>query len=109
VTVFGGGIDELDVEWLHVRSLGWGNDALAESDSSLARTTNSTLDHQPILIHFTIMGESTNRGDGFLSKIHFGGAALVITFLSNTDDSLVDFGTVMVTFLTSTCHCEADT
>jgi hypothetical protein len=109
MTVFGGSVDKLDIEWLQVRSLGGGDNALAESDGSLAGSTNSTLNHQPVLIDFTIVRESTNRGDRLLSEIHFGGAALVITLLTNTDDSLVDFGTVMVTLLTSTCNSEVDT
>jgi hypothetical protein len=109
VTIFGGGVDELDVEWLQVGSLGRSDDTLAESDSSLTSTTNSSFDHQPILIDFTIVRESTNRGDRFLSKIHLSGAALVVTFLTNAHDSLVDLSTVMVTFLTSTCNSNADT
>lgn len=92
-----------------MRSLGRSDDALTKSDGSLAGSTNSTLDHQPVLIDFTVVRESTNRGDRFLSEINFGGAALGITFLSNSDDSLVDFGTVMVTLLTGTCNSEVNT
>jgi len=107
MTVLGRGIDELDVERLMVRSLGGGHDALAQSDCSLAGTTNTSLDHEPVLVDLTIMRESTNRGDGLLSQVSLSGAVVSVALLTNAHDSLVDLSTVMVTLLTGTGQSEA--
>jgi len=106
MTILGGSINELDVKGLMVRSLGGGHNRLTKSDSSLARTTNTSLDHEPVLVDFTVMRESTNRGDGFLSQISLSGAVIGITLLTHAHDSLVDLGTVMVTLLTGTGQSE---
>eukprot|EP00353_Schmidingerella_taraikaensis_P018634 CAMPEP_0185618548 /NCGR_PEP_ID=MMETSP0436-20130131/47418_1 /TAXON_ID=626734 ORGANISM="Favella taraikaensis, Strain Fe Narragansett Bay" /NCGR_SAMPLE_ID=MMETSP0436 /ASSEMBLY_ACC=CAM_ASM_000390 /LENGTH=173 /DNA_ID=CAMNT_0028257267 /DNA_START=71 /DNA_END=588 /DNA_ORIENTATION=- len=106
MTVLGRSINELDVEGLVVRSLGGGHDALAESDGSLARTSDATLDHEPVLVNLTIMRESTNGGNGFLSQVSLSGAVASLALLANAHDSLVDLSTVMVTLLTSTGKSE---
>jgi hypothetical protein len=107
MTILGGSINELDVKGLMVRSLGGGHNRLTKSDSSLARTTNTSLDHEPVLVDFTVMRESTNRGDGFLSQISLSGAVIGITLLTHAHDSLVDLGTVMVALLTGASQSEA--
>jgi hypothetical protein len=101
VTVLGRGVDELDVEGLEVRSLGGGHNTLAQSDGALARASHASLDHEPVLVHLSVVREATYGGDALLGQVHLGGAAAVISFLANTKDSLVDLGTVVVTLLTS--------
>jgi hypothetical protein len=106
MTVLGGSINELDVEGLVMRSLGGGHNALAKSDSSLARTTDATLQHEPVLVDLTVMRESAHRGDGLLSQVSLSGAVVGITLLAHAHDSLVDLSTMMVTLLTGTGQSE---
>jgi hypothetical protein len=106
MTILGRGVDELDVEGLQVRSLGGGHDALAEGDGSLARSTNTSLDHQPVLVDLTVMRESTHGGDGLLSEVSLSGAVVGVTLLAHAHDSLVNLGTMMVSLLTSTSQSE---
>lgn len=107
VTVLGRGVDELDVEGLEVGSLGGGDNALSESDGSLARTADASLDHHPVLVHLAVVGEATHRRDVLLGEVDLGGAAAVVSLLADAKHSLVDLGTVMVTLLTSTSDSEA--
>jgi len=109
VTVLRGGVDELDVEWLQVASLGSGDNALPESNRSLAGTANTSLDHNPVLIHLTVVGESSNRGNGLLGQINLSGTALLVSLLADAQHPLVDLSTVVVALLTGACNSGADT
>ena len=106
MTVFGGSINELDVQRLEVRSLGGGHDGFTESNGSLAGAADTSLDHEPVLVDLTIMRESTHGGDRFLSQVSLSGAVVGIILLANAHDSLVDLGTMMVTLLTGTGQSE---
>jgi hypothetical protein len=106
MTVLGGGVDELDVEGLQVGSLGGDHDRLAESDGSLAAATDTSLDHEPVLVDLTVMRESTHGGDGLLGQVSISGAVVGVALLAHAHDSLVDLGTMMVTLLTGTGQSE---
>jgi len=108
VTVLGRGVDELEVDGLEVAAASGGEDALTKSDGSLARSSNATLKHDPVLVDNTVVGEATNGSDGLLGEISLSGSILGITLLADTQDTLVDLGTVEVTVLTSTSAGEAD-
>jgi len=109
VTVLGRSVDELEVEGLVVRSLGGGDEALAESDSSLAGTRDAALEHDPVLIDLSVVGEATHRGDALLSEIGFGGGRLVVLVGTDAEDALVDLSSVMVALLTGTGHTDRHT
>jgi len=108
MTILGRGVDELEIDGLQVAATSRGKDALAESDRSLARSSNATLEHDPVLVDNTVVRETTNRSDGLLSEIGLGGSILGISLLTNTQDALVDLSAVKVSVLTSTSAGEAD-
>ena len=105
MTVFGRGVDELDVEGLKVRSLGGGEETLSEGDRSLSGASNAALDHEPVLVDLTVVREATHGGDALLGKIGLGGSGVDVSLLADAEDSLVDLGTVVVTLLTGTSYC----
>jgi len=102
VTELGRGIDELELNLLESRTLGVGDEGLADGDNTLLGTSNTTLDHQEIFIDNTVVGETTHGSDSLLGDIILSSARLLVTSLANTVDLLVDLSTVMVTVLTST-------
>jgi len=108
VTVLGRSVDELEVEWFSVGASGRRNQTLSQGDGSLLRSSNASLDHDPVFIHFTIVREATNRGDALLGEIRLSRSGLNVTLLANAKDSLVDFGTVVITLLTSTSDSVSD-
>jgi hypothetical protein len=107
VTILGRSVDELDVERLHVGTSGRGNNALAEGDRALLGTSDGTLKHDPVLVDPTVVREATNRVDALLGQIRLSGSGSGgILLLADTQHTLVDLGTVMVTLLTSASHGE---
>jgi len=102
VTELGRSIDELEVERLHVRTSGRGDDALAKSDGALLGTSDGTLKHNPVLVDPTVVREATNRVDALLGQIRLSGSGSGgVLLLADAQHTLVDLGTVMVTLLTS--------
>ena len=108
MTVLGGGIDELDVEGLKVRSLGNSDDRLSEGDGPLSGSGDASLDKKPVLVDLTVVRETAHGGDALLGKISLGGCRVGIVLLSDTENTLVDLGTVMVTLLSSSGHTNGD-
>jgi hypothetical protein len=113
VSKFGRSIDELEFDLLQSGALGLGNESLSQGDGSLLDANDAALDHEPVLVDLTVMGESTNGGDGLGSKIEVGGSVghdrtVLHGGITDAVDLLVDLGTVMVTHLTSAgnreCH-----
>jgi len=102
VTVLGGSINELEVERFEVRSLGCGHQRLAESHRALAGARDTALDEQPVLVNLSVVREATNGCDSLLGEIGLSGSRAAIALLANTQHTLVDLGTVMVTLLTGT-------
>ncbi len=74
----------------------------SQCDYALLGTSNTTLDHDPVFVDFTVVRETTHWGDALGRQILFGGARLVIASFSKFVHFLVDFSAVMVSRLTST-------
>jgi len=109
VAVLGGGVDELQVDGLQVGSLGDSHQTLSQGHRSLSGASNTSLDHEPVLVDLSVVREATHRGDALLGQIALGGGTLGVTLLANAEHSLVDLGTVVVTLLTSTGNTDTDT
>jgi len=109
VTVLGRGVDELQVDWLQVRSLGGSHKTLSQGDGSLSGASDASLDHEPVLVDLAVVGEAAHRGDALLGEVGLGGGALGVALLADAQHSLVNLGTVVVTLLTSTGHADGDT
>jgi len=104
VTVLGGGVDELEVEGLEVRTLGDRHHTLAKSHGALSGATHATLEHHEILVDLAVVRETTHRGDALLGEISLSGTGHGVSLLADTEHTLVDLGTVVVTLLTSTSN-----
>jgi hypothetical protein len=107
VTVFGGCIDELDVQRLVVRAASTGDQRLSQGDGALLATSDASLQHDPVLVDNTIMRETTDGGDALLGQIVLSGTRSLVTLGSDAKDTSVDVGSVMVTHLTSAGASEA--
>ena len=103
VTELGGGIDELDIDILQVLARSVLHHGLTKDQRSLLDTDNGTLEHEPILVDFTVVDESTHGCDSLFGQIGFGLATGLVVLLSDTVDLLVEFGTMEVSVLSGTC------
>jgi len=102
VSELGGGIDELDVDSLEVLPGGLHHHRLAKDKRTLLNSNGSSLEHDPILVDLSVMGESSHGGDVLLSKISRSTARGGISLLSDEVYLLVNVGTVEVSILTGT-------
>jgi len=109
VSQLGGSIDELDVDGLEVLPGGMVHQRLTKDQSTLLNSNSGTLEHDPVLVDLSIVGESSHRSDALLSKISSGTARAGISLLSNAVDLLVHLGTVEVSILTGTGHSSGHT
>jgi hypothetical protein len=100
VTVLGRGVDELEVEGLVVRAAGSSDDGLSHGDHALLAASNAALEHNPVLVDNTVVGEATHGGDALLGEVVLGRGGGSITLLADTQDALVDLGSVVVAHLT---------
>lgn len=105
----GGGIDEGEGDLFEGRSLGVRNKRLTKGKNTLLSTRAATLDHDEVVLHNTVVRETTHGSDGLLRKIGFSGGVLLVVTSTNTVDLLVDLSTVEVTVLTSTSNAAVDT
>ena len=108
VSKLGRGVNELELDLLEGRALGVDQERLSEGNDSLADTRGAALDHDPVLVDNTVVGEATHGGDGLGSEIKLGRGVGGVCALANAVDLLVDLGTVMVTVLTGTGNRELD-
>lgn len=111
MTHFGGGIDELEFDLFQSRTLGVFQQSLTQGKDTFLGTDTAALDHDEIVSYFTIMRETTHGGDGLVGQIVLSGGVVLDNLAihgvdtgTNAVDLLVDFGTVVVTLLTGTCH-----
>merc|ERR1712107_628276 len=63
MTEFGGSVDELEVDLLLSVAAGLVHKGLAKGDQTALDARDSTLEHDVVLVHLTIVGEATKRGD----------------------------------------------
>merc|ERR1719430_1237780 len=95
--------------------LGVGKKTLPQSQNPLLGSNTTSLQHDEVLLHFSIVREATHGCDGLVSKVVVcGGIVLdelaVLHVVSSTHpvDLLVDLSSVMVSLLTSSWHSELD-
>jgi hypothetical protein len=108
VTEFGGGIDGFQVDLFQIFSFVMGQQWFSENDWSLSDTHAGSLDHDKVVLDFTVVWEASDWIDGFFSQIGFGGTVVhvdlaVFGLVAGTQsvDLFVDFDSVVVTFLTA--------
>jgi len=108
VSEFGGGIDGFEVDLFQIFSFVVDEKWFSEDDWSLSDSHAGTFDHQEIVLDLTVMREATDWIDGFFGEISFGGTVVEVDLsvfgfvsLAESVDFLVDFNSVVVTFLTS--------
>jgi hypothetical protein len=109
MTVLGRGVDELDVGGLGVRSADRRHDGLSKGNSALLSASNAALNHEPVLVDNTVVGEATHGGDGLLSEVSVGRGRGLVVLSAETEDSLVDLSSVVVAHLTGTGNSVAYT
>jgi len=97
----GGSIDELEGNLFQSVSGNLRKERLTKRDESLASAADGTLDHEPVLVDFTVVREATERSDRLLGDIVLGVGVILVLLLTDAVDLLVDLGTMMVTVLTS--------
>jgi len=108
VTELGGGIDGFQVDLFQIFSFVVGQQWFSENDWSLSDTHARSLDHDKVVLDFTVVWEASDWIDGFFSQIGFGGTVVhvnlaVFGLVAGTQsvDLFVDFNSVVVTFLTA--------
>jgi hypothetical protein len=108
VTEFGGGIDGFQVDLFQIFSFVVGQQWFSENDWSLSDTHAGSLDHDKVVLDFTVVWEASDWIDGFFSQIGFGGTVVhvdlaVFGLVASTQsvNFFVDFDSVVVTFLTA--------
>jgi len=111
VTNLGSSIDKLESNLFQILPLGVGNQRLSQNDSSLSDTHARTLDHEEIVLDLTVVGEATDGVDGFFGQVGFGGTVVLVGHAvfglvagTNSVDLLVDFDSVVITFLTTSSN-----
>jgi len=115
VTEFGGGIDGFQVDLFQIFSFVVGQQWFSENDWSLSDTHAGSLDHDKVVLDFTVVWEASDWIDGFFSQIGFGGTVVhvdlaVFGLVASTQsvDFFVDFNSVVVTFLTASGNGEGN-
>jgi len=115
MTKLGAGIDELEVDLLGETLAGQSKQRPSESQHSLLGSLAGSLNHQEVLLHLTVVNESSHGSDRLLGNIVISRAIVldqlaVLNIVSNSDsvDLLVNNGSVMVTLLTSSGNRELD-
>merc|ERR1711881_207913 len=110
-----GGIDEFELDLLQVLSLVVSKEWLSHEDWSLSDAHATTLDHDDVVLNFTVVWKATNWVDALLSDIsrrarvvHVDLAAFGLVAGANAVDLLVDLDTVVVALLAASSDAEAD-
>jgi hypothetical protein len=105
VSVLAGSIDELQSDIFECSSASLWEKTLSQNNNSLLGSDAASLNQDEIVVNNTVMGETAQRSNGLLSQIGSGGSIVLSSFIFNTSsdsvDLLVDFGSVVITVLTS--------
>ena len=59
VSELGGGVDPFDVDLLGSGTFGMGDEGLTKGEDTLLGSDTTTLEHNEVVLHFTIMRETT--------------------------------------------------
>ena len=100
VSELGGGVDELEVDGLHVLAAGGDVEGLAEDEGTLLDADAGALDHDPVLVDLSVADEAAHGGDALLGEVGLGLAGGLVAGLADAVDLLVHLGTVEVAVLT---------
>jgi len=116
VSELGRGVDPFEVGLLQSLPLHVGDERLSQGQDTLLWSDAATVEHDEVVLHFTVVRESTHWVDALISDVGFGGTVVLDQFTAFLVDGssdpvhfLVDFSPVMVTFLTGTSHGVHDT
>lgn len=96
VTNLRGSVDKFDIDRLGLPGFDSREDALSESDRSLASAHDTTLDKDEVLVDLTVVGETTERGDVLDNGISLSGSVVLDTTDGTGSDSVdlvVELGT----------------
>jgi len=111
VTEFGGGIDGFQVDLFQIFSFVVGQQWFSENDWSLSDTHAGSLDHDKVVLDFTVVWEASDWIDGFFSQIGFGGTVVHVDLAvfglvagAQSVDLFVDFHSVVVTLLSTSSN-----
>jgi len=105
VAELGARVDELERNLFGRNTAGLLEQGLTQGDQTLARADNATLDHEVVTLDDTVVREATHRGNRLLGRIvERGSTEGILASLADLVNLLVDFGTVVVTVLTSAGH-----
>merc|ERR1712070_1337594 len=111
VSELGACVDELEFNLLLSAARCLRPARLAQGEHALLGTWATSVDHNVVLLDFTVVWEATHGSYGLLgwvlrsTTIPVGWFSVLLgNSRCNTHDFLVSFGTVMVTILTSTRH-----
>eukprot|EP00350_Pseudokeronopsis_sp_OXSARD2_P008823 CAMPEP_0170540914 /NCGR_PEP_ID=MMETSP0211-20121228/808_1 /TAXON_ID=311385 /ORGANISM="Pseudokeronopsis sp., Strain OXSARD2" /LENGTH=380 /DNA_ID=CAMNT_0010843471 /DNA_START=121 /DNA_END=1261 /DNA_ORIENTATION=- len=100
----GGGIDELDFQAFSGSPGGLSEETLSDDDGSLLGSNDSSLDHQEIVVDFSVVSEPSQRSDVLIIRVSLG-AGIVLGASdgsrAHSVDLLVDLSSVEVSQLTS--------
>lgn len=96
-----GSVDELKFDVLLLPVGCRGEDRLTEDHDALLDTENLTLDEEPVISNLTIVGEATHWSDRFLDGVLVAHGVVRVVTSTDSVDLLVDFGTGVVTLLTT--------
>jgi len=108
VTELGGGIDRFEIDFLQIFSFVVGQQRFPQNNWSLSDAHARSLDHDEIVLDFTVVREASDWIDGFLGQIGLGGTVVKVSFTvlglvasAQSVDLFVDLNSVVVTFLTA--------
>lgn len=108
MTEFRGGIDRFKIDFLQIFSFVVSQQRLPQQDRSLPDSHATSLDHDEIVLNFTVMWKASDWIDGFFSQIGLGGTVVKVGFTvlgfvasAQSVDFLVDLDSMVVTFLTA--------
>lgn len=71
--------------------------ALADSQYTLLGTGNATLEHQKVILHDTVVRESTERRDALMGGIRLGRTVVSIVAETDAVNLLIELRAVVVT------------
>jgi len=107
VTELGGSVDPFQVDLLEGGTLGVRDQGLAEGENSLLGSDAAALEHDKVVLDFTVVGETTHWSDRFVGEIGLSSsvvldkfATVLVDSFTDSVDLLVDLRTMMVTLLT---------
>lgn len=95
-----------------MRSLGLREDGSSKHKNLLFGSNNTTFNHNEIVIDFSVMRESSHRGDDFIGQISISGSIVVASSSNSFTDSIdffVLFGSVVITEMTSSGNSPSNT